>query len=122
VLSVDHGRVVTVPVVAVHRTLAVNHRMVRVELASGSVLDISAPHPTADGRTFGALAPGELLGGVLIEKVSRVPYTEPYTYDILPGSDSGTYFAGGVLIGSTLGGEGLASGGLDYSALGLSLP
>jgi len=31
-----------------------------------------------------------------------VGYAEPFTYDILPESDSGMYFAGGVLIGSTL--------------------
>ena len=31
---------------------------------------------------------------------SRCP--QPFTYDILPDSDSGTYFAGGTLIGSTL--------------------
>ena len=34
--------------------------------------------------------------------VETVPYRHEYTYDILPASDSGTYFAGGVLVGSTL--------------------
>jgi hypothetical protein len=34
--------------------------------------------------------------------VEIVPYGHPYTYDILPASKSGTYFAAGVLIGSTL--------------------
>ena len=32
-----------------------------------------------------------------------VPYAHDFTYDILPASDSGTYFAGGALVGSTLG-------------------
>jgi hypothetical protein len=32
----------------------------------------------------------------------RLPYTEPRTFDILPASQSGAYFAGGALIGSSL--------------------
>jgi hypothetical protein len=31
-----------------------------------------------------------------------VPYRYAYTYDILPGSSTGTYVASGLLIGSTL--------------------
>lgn len=31
-----------------------------------------------------------------------IPYGHEHTYDILPDSDTGTYVAGGVLIGSTL--------------------
>jgi hypothetical protein len=33
-----------------------------------------------------------------------VPYLHDATYDILPDSSSGAYFASGVLIGSTLAG------------------
>jgi hypothetical protein len=36
---------------------------------------------------------------------SVVPYEHPFTYDILPDSDTGAYFAGGLLIGSTLADE-----------------
>lgn len=74
----------------------------RVELASGDVLEISARHPTADGRTFGDLRTGDRLGGLEIAKTTVVPYQHLFTYDILPASDSGTYFASGALIGSTL--------------------
>jgi hypothetical protein len=91
----------------------------RVELASGAVLEISARHPTADGRTFGDLNAGEELGGVAIARTRIVPYQPRFTYDILPASDSGTYFAGGVLIGSTLGGAALSSRGTDYSTLSI---
>jgi hypothetical protein len=31
-----------------------------------------------------------------------ISYGQSFTYDILPDSDSGTYVAGGVLIGSAL--------------------
>lgn len=89
----------------------------RVELTNGSVLEISAPHPTADGRTFGELRTNDLLGGVRIGRVVVVPYEHAFTYDILPASDSGTYYAGGVLIGSTLGGEALSSRGADYATM-----
>jgi len=117
--DVDHGRVVDVPVLEIHRNPAANQHVVLVEIANGSVLEIGAPHPTGDGRTFGDLRANDLLGGVRIERVSVVSYSAPFTYDILPASDSGTYYAGGVLIGSTLGGEALSSRGRDYSAISL---
>jgi hypothetical protein len=119
VLSVDHGRVVDVPILEINRTPARHHHVVRVELSNGAVLEISAPHPTADGRTFGDLRTDDVLGGVRIERVNVVPYEPAFTYDILPASDSGTYYAGGVLIGSTLGGAALSSGGTDYAAMSL---
>lgn len=119
VYTVDSGRVVTAPIVLVHRTAVNHHVVVHVELDNGSVLDVSAPHPTADGRLFADLRPGDVLGGVRIANVTRVPYQFEYTYDILPASDSGTYFAGGVAIGSTLGGTALASGARDEAALTL---
>jgi len=108
-----------VPILEIHRTAAQNHHVVRVELSSGSVLEISALHPTADGRTFGGLRGGDLLGGIEVERVTVIPYRHLFTYDILPDSDSGTYFASGVLIGSTLGGDALSSRGTDYSVMSL---
>jgi hypothetical protein len=79
------------------------HRVVRVELEGGRVLEISPGHPTADGRTFGDL----VTGGFLDEQhevvsARLVPYGYDATYDILPDSSTGTYFAAGALIGSTL--------------------
>ena len=119
VYSVDHGRVAAVPIVEVHRTPVTNHRVVHLELESGAVLDISGLHPTADGRKFSDLRSGDVMSGVRIRSARFVPYAAAYTYDILPASDSGTYFAGGVLIGSTLGGDALSSRGVDYSAMSL---
>jgi hypothetical protein len=119
VYSVDDGHVVAVPIVLVHRTAAPHHVVVHIRLSNGSVLDVSAPHPTADGRLFADLRAGDVLGGVEITSVTRVPYPFAFTYDILPASDTGTYFAGGVPVGSTLGGSALASGARDASALTL---
>ncbi len=93
---------VTVPLLAVHSVPAHHHFVVRVVLATGSVLEISPAHPTTDGRTFGDLRRGARLDGVRITDVRLEPYTHDATYDILPDSDSASYFAGGVLIGSTM--------------------
>lgn len=103
VFSVDHGQVVAVPVLKTKQIAVSNrHVVVRVALENGTVLEISAPHPTADGRQFGDLRAGSQLGGIRIAKVEVIPYGYDFTYDILPASDSGTYFAGGALVGSTL--------------------
>jgi hypothetical protein len=103
VYSMSHGELVAVPLITVGRSLAPpDHAIVRVELASGRVLEMSPGHPTADGRHFGDLSPGEELAGAAIGSVELVPYGRPYTYDILPDSDTGTYVAAGALVGSTL--------------------
>jgi hypothetical protein len=103
VYSVDRMQVVPVPVVATHENaVGADHRVVRVRLANGASLSVSAGHPTLDGRTFGDLRAGASLGGVPIVDVEVVAYGHDRTYDILPASDSGGYFASGALIGSTL--------------------
>ena len=103
VYSVHHGQLIAVPIILTNRVPVTGlHHMVEVRLSSGRVLSISPSHPTADGRTFAELAKGDALDGVGLDSVRRVPYTEAFTYDILPDSDSGTYFAGGVQIGTTL--------------------
>jgi Hint domain len=102
VYSVDRGVVRLVPIVRTQRIPAQNHRVVRLTLTTGSVLEISRLHPTADGRSFGELVKGGLLDGVEIRDTETIPYGHDATYDILPDSDTGTYFAGGVLLASTL--------------------
>jgi hypothetical protein len=91
-----------VPIVRTNRTPVSGHSVVRIVLEGGTALEISALHPTADGRDFGALRSGVQLDGVRIVSATTIPYSYDATYDILPESDSGAYFAGGVLVGSTL--------------------
>jgi hypothetical protein len=105
VYSVRDGAVVVAPILAVHAQPAPNHRVVALELANGERLEMSPLHPTADGRRFGELRAGERLDGVEIVATRVVPYTSTHTHDILPDTDSGAYFAGSVLIGSTLRGR-----------------
>jgi hypothetical protein len=71
-------------------------------LTNGVRLDVSALHPTADGRSFGQLRAGDRLDTLGVVRATSVPYPYSVTHDILPDSDTGTYFAGGALIGSTL--------------------
>jgi hypothetical protein len=103
VYSIDHDAVVAVPVLQTQRARVHGHRVVHVVLDGGVTLDISAGHPTADGRRFGDLASGARLDDRhVVASAVLVPYVGDATYDILPASDTGTYFAGGVAIGSTL--------------------
>jgi hypothetical protein len=105
VYTVDRGAIVAAPLVLVHQQVARRHHVVRLRFADGSSIEISAPHPTADGRRLGQLRTGDELGGKQISDVRIVPYEFERTYDILPASDTGTYFAGGALIGRTHGGS-----------------
>ncbi|HET7539334.1 MAG TPA: hypothetical protein VFK05_05660 [Polyangiaceae bacterium] len=102
IYSVGSRGIVVVPVLRINRAAVSHHTMVRLVLANGSTLELSPRHPTADGRQIGSLVAGEALDGTRIVSVERVPYSQPFTYDILADSASGAYFAGGVLIGSTL--------------------
>lgn len=103
VYSVEDGAIVAVPIVQVHRQPVTDHRVMRVRLDSGVTLSITGGHPTADGRRLDDLAAGDALGEAGVVAIEEVPYPHAYTHDILPGSTTGAYFAGGALIGSTLG-------------------
>jgi hypothetical protein len=96
------GRIQAVRIRQVQRSPVRNHAVMRVELQGGATLTISPGHPTADGRNFHELHAGDRLDAVEVLDARLIAYGHAYTYDILPDSDSGTYFAGGVLIGSTL--------------------
>jgi hypothetical protein len=110
VYSVDGAAIRAVPVARVNRTPVVGHHVLHVTFANGRFIEMTAEHPLADGRPLSALSAGsELMGGVVLS-VTQVAYTHPATYDILPSSTSGAYFASGVLIGSTLAGSRQARG------------
>ncbi len=102
VYSLDGDRLVVVPIAATHRAPVQDHHVTELHLVDGRTIVMSPGHPTADGRTFGDLAAGDLLGGHPIARAARVPFAEAATVDILPASPSGVYFAAGVPVGSTL--------------------
>lgn len=77
------------------------HRMVRLTLDDGRVVRMSGPHPTADGRTFDDVKPGDVLGSSRVVATEPIVYDGEYTYDLLVDSPSGVYFASGAPVGST---------------------
>ncbi|MCB9613165.1 MAG: Hint domain-containing protein [Sandaracinus sp.] len=103
VYSVHEGAVIAVPI-AQTRTAEVpsDHRVVRLVLDDGTLLEISPTHPLVDGRTIGDLRLGDSIEGVGVVEATLVPYGGERTYDILPASDTGTYFVGDARIDSTI--------------------
>jgi hypothetical protein len=103
VYSVHDDAIVAVPILRVGHTRVFSHSVVRVTLSSGAVIEMSAGHPTGDGRKFGDLRPGSRLDDIYsVRSAEVVPYGHDATYDILPASSTGTYFAAGALVGSTI--------------------
>jgi hypothetical protein len=80
------------------------HVMVHLRLADGRELLASPGHRAADGRPLGSLAAGDDLDGSRITLWELVPYGGSRTYDLLPGGPTGTYWANGILLSSTLAG------------------
>jgi hypothetical protein len=102
VWTIDAGRRVAAPISVVGHTPApFGHRVVRVVLADGRVVVASPGHPTGDSRRIGELNPGDLLDGSRVTTAELVPYVGN-TWDLLPLSSTGEYWANGVLLGSTL--------------------
>ena len=79
-----------------------SHQMVHVVLGDGRELWTSPGHPTADGQMLGDLKAGDLLDGASVKHIELVLYDQPATYDLLPSGNTGSYWANGILIGSTL--------------------
>ena len=78
------------------------HVMVHLVLADGRELLASPGHRLADGRQLGTLRPGEAVDGSRVTRWELVPYTGERTYDVLPAGPTGFYWAGGILLASTL--------------------
>jgi len=92
----------TVRVSKVKKEKSKKQKILKVKLNDATILEISPEHPTADGRKFKDLKPSDKLDGRLVVESQIVPYFYKYTYDILPDSKTGNYYANGVLVGSTL--------------------
>ena len=97
------GERLAAPIVwAVRVPVPAGHRVVHLALDDGRQLWASPGHPTADGRVLGQLRPGDRLDGGQVRLAELAPYGGPATYDILPAGGTGFYWAGGILVGSTL--------------------
>jgi hypothetical protein len=78
------------------------HKVIDLQLADGRELFVSPNHPTYDGRTIADLKVGETYDGSIVKSTELVQYRYEFTYDILPDSQTGNYFANNILVGSTL--------------------
>jgi Hint domain len=78
------------------------HRVVNLALADGRSLTVSPGHPLPDGRRLGDLRPGDTLDGSVVVRADLLPYDQPSTFDLLPSGGTGFYWAGGILVASTL--------------------
>jgi hypothetical protein len=97
------GRRVVATIARMHSVPApVDHTLVELTLADGRVLRVSAGHPTAAGVPLERLRPGDLLDRAAITRIRHLPYPGAATWDLLPEGPTGTYWADGVLLGSTL--------------------
>ena len=63
---------------------------------------MSPGHPLTDGRVAGDLKTNDILDGARVRTVDLVGYAGGATFDLLPGSATGFYWANGILIASTL--------------------
>jgi hypothetical protein len=78
------------------------HQVIHMILSDGRELYASPGHPTADGRLLGDLKVGDLLDGAYVTLMEPLLYEGIATYDLLPSGDTGSYWANGILMGSTL--------------------
>ena len=79
-----------------------SHRVVHLVLEDGRTLDVSPGHPLTDGRRLGDLHPGDLADDARVVSADLVRYTGGATFDLLTSGSSGSYWANGILIASTL--------------------
>jgi hypothetical protein len=100
--AADGTRVVAAVVATGSMDVPAGHLMVHLVLADGRELLASPGHRTADGRQLGALAVGDSLDGATIRRWELTPYLGDRTYDLLPAGPSGTYWANGIRLSSTL--------------------
>jgi hypothetical protein len=84
-----------------HMESPLGHEVIRLALADGRTVLVSPGHPTGDGRTVGDLREGDAFDGSTVTAAILIPY-RGITWDLLPWGPTGTYFANGVLLGSTL--------------------
>ena len=97
------GERVAAPVVAtIHMPVSAGFQIVHLRLSDGRELFASPGHPTADGRIMGDLVRGDTIDGARVVSAERVAYGAAETYDILPSGGTGSYWADGILVGSTL--------------------
>ena len=78
------------------------HEVVHLVLSDGRMVDVSPGHGLADGRRLGDLKPGNSVDRATVVSAVLEAYRGSTTVDLLPSGLSGTYWANGILLASTL--------------------
>lgn len=78
------------------------HQVISLILEDGRKITVSPGHPLFDGRMAGSLKSGDMVDGSRVTLASLVPYQDTATYDILVSGPTSAYFAGGILMQSTI--------------------
>lgn len=99
-----NGQRVAVPIKHIASTpVPATHTLLKITLNDGRVIQASPGHPTYNaGEILQDLKASQPYNGSVIANIKEIPTTHSYTVDILPDSDTGTYWADGILVGSTL--------------------
>jgi hypothetical protein len=80
----------------------VNHQAIHIRLSDSREIWASPGHPGANGQRLGDLYVNDVLDGARVILIERLPYAGALTYDLLPSGDTGSYWANGILMDSTL--------------------
>jgi hypothetical protein len=99
----QQGRKIASTVVQVSQTLVPKtHHVIHLMLADSREVWVSPSHPTITGAAVQTLRAGDWYDGSEILSAELIPYWDNYTYDLLPDSGTGFYWANGIILKSTL--------------------
>ena len=99
----SYGEKVKSAVIEVGRTpVPSTHRVVHLVLSDGKEVWVSPDHPTATGQRVAEIKAGDWHASARVKSAESVAYAGSYTYDLLPDSETGVYWANGILLGSSL--------------------
>jgi hypothetical protein len=104
VWSVDAaGQRVAARVLKTSRTaVPADFQVAAITLEDGRHLVVSPNHPSSEYKSLGEYRVGQVLDGSIIRESQLQPYSAQFTYDLLPDTRGGLYWADGILVGSTL--------------------
>jgi len=78
------------------------HEVVHLVLSDGRTVDVSPGHPLPNGRRLGDLRPGDVVDGATVVSADLESYRGGATFDLLPSGPTGTYWANGIRLASSL--------------------
>ncbi len=104
VYSIDSGgQKIVSKIIKTTKTQAPStHKVVHLKLEDSRELWVSPNHPVVGGITAGELRRGDVYDDSIVTVAELVPYNSGFTYDLLPDSETGFYFANGIPMASTL--------------------